>query len=390
MKKLKILIYSHLFPNNMEPMKGIFVLERVRFLKQYCEIKVVAPIPYFPKIKFFKRWNKFSQIPKKEIIEGVEVFHPRFIHFPKRIFRKYIGYWMYLLSKKLLRRIYTEWKFDLIHAHFIIYSGQAVYNFCKGKSIPYLLTEHYSKISLDLSKESIYRNIYEKVFFNSQKIIVVSERLNQTIKSNFPNLNKIKYLPNGVDIGKFVFHEKSIDKNNPKLISIGNLVETKGYQYLIEAVKILREKNILCHLNIIGEGKFRKNLETIIADNSLQNQIELVGYVPNNEIQKYFDQADIYVHPSLFESFGVVVIEAMSTGKPVVVTKSGGPEYIVPDEFGIKVQKENSEELASALENMISNYESYNQKKISDYIKNTFSYDIISKQIYQVYDEISR
>ncbi len=384
----KILIYSYLYPNKNEPMRGIFVQERVKFLKKNYEVKVVAPVPYFPKIRFFKRWNVFANIPSKEIIDGVEVFHPRFILFPKRIFRKYIGYWMYLLSKKLLDEIYSEWKFDLIHAHFTIYSGQVVNHYCRGKNIPYIVTEHYSKIVNDIIEKAIYRNIYQKVFSKAKRLILVSKRLGNDIRKNISNLTQIELIPNGVDINKFTFIEKKIDKDNPKLISIGNLVDTKGFQYLISAIKILKDKNINCDLIIIGEGKYRKNLELLIEKYSLQNNISLLGYIPNDKINSYLQKSDFYVHPSLFESFGVVVIEAMSAGKPVIVTKSGGPEYFVPDEFGIKVDKENSKVLAIAIEKMIENYEDYNQNKIRAFVEDNFSYENIAKKIGKVYDEI--
>lgn len=384
----KILIYSYLYPNKMEPMKGIFVQERVKFLKQFCDLKVVAPIPYFPKIKFVKRWYKFSNIPKKEIIDGIEVYHPKFILFPRRIFRKYIGYWMYLLSKKLLHRIYLEWRFDLIHSHFTIYSGQAIYHFCKNKKIPFIITEHYGKTNYDITENSIYRKIYQHVFQNAKTNIVVSKRLKQEIQNKFPNINNIHLIPNGVDVSKFIFREKKIDKKKPKLISIGNLLDTKGFQYLIEALNILKNKGTHCKLTIIGEGKERKNLESMIAEFSLQEEVELVGYIPNNKIQQYFDLADIYVHPSLFESFGVVVIEAMASGKPVIVTKSGGPEYFVPDKFGIKIDKANSQALASGIRNMTDNYEFYNQNEIRNFVEENFNYKNIAKKIYQVYEDI--
>ena len=71
----------------------------------------------------------------------------------------------------------------------------------------------------------------------------------------------------------------------------------------------------------------------------------------------------------------------MSAGKPVIVTKSGGPEYIVPDEFGIKIDKENSEALAKSIDEMIKNYENYNPKKIRAFVEANFSYENIAKKI---------
>jgi glycosyltransferase involved in cell wall biosynthesis len=384
----KILIFSYLYPNKKEPMRGIFVSERVKFLKKFYEIKVIAPVPYFPKIRFFKRWNFFAEIPSKEIIDDIEVFHPRFLLFPKRIFRKYIGYWMYLFSKNLLDKIYSQWKFDLIHAHFTIYSGQATNHYCKKRDIPYIITEHYGKLSDDIIYKSIYREIYHKVFTEAKRLILVSKRLENDIRNKLRDLPKIELISNGVDINKFTFVEKKIDKNYPKLISIGNLVVTKGFQYLISAIKILKDRKINCSLTIIGEGKYRKNLEMLIAKFSLQKNVFLAGYVPNEKINFYLEKSDFYVHPSLFESFGVVVIEAMSAGKPVIVTKSGGPEYIVPDEFGIKIDKENSEALAKSIDEMIKNYENYNPKKIRAFVEANFSYENIAKKIGEVYEEI--
>src|SRR5262245_44084404 len=82
-RRLRVLIYTSLFPNSIEPLKGTFVMERMRHLRPYSDLAVVAPVPYFPKWNVHKRWYGFSKIPMAERLGGFELDHPRYLLLPK-------------------------------------------------------------------------------------------------------------------------------------------------------------------------------------------------------------------------------------------------------------------------------------------------------------------
>src|SRR5262245_40940913 len=114
---MKILVFTTLYPNNISPSHGVFIKERMTQFAKYkgCEIKVIAPVPYFPTININWRW-KFSQVAHREIRDGVQVYHPRYFMTPKVGMALY-GWLMFVSVLRTVRKIQREFKFDLIDAH---------------------------------------------------------------------------------------------------------------------------------------------------------------------------------------------------------------------------------------------------------------------------------
>ncbi len=306
---MKVLIFSFVYLNKYEPTFGIFVEEQIRFLKKYCDIKVVVPVPFFPNILFFQKWNKYSKIPRYELRYGVEVYHPRFLLFPKNIFRNSIGKLLYYTVINLIRTIYSKWQFDLIHAHFINPSGIVAAMIGIKLNTPVIITEHFGKLNEDLLNRGMKRNI-RRGYNNISRLIVVSERLkNDLTEAGFTG-EKISVIPNGIDTKKFPQVSSKQITNQVKIISIGHLIENKGYQFLIHAIYILKKSDININLIIIGEGDYRTTLEKMIVGLKISGSITLLGYIPHSKINNLLTDSHFYIHPSLSESFSIVTIEA--------------------------------------------------------------------------------
>src|SRR3989338_3235025 len=122
--EMKILVFTTLFPNKQMPQHGLFVKARVDVLARDHEIRVVAPVPYFPKWNINKKWFQFSQIPRQEVIDGITVYHPRYFITPK-IGRSFYAFFMFLSLFPFVKRLRREFDFDLIDAHFIYPDGVA-------------------------------------------------------------------------------------------------------------------------------------------------------------------------------------------------------------------------------------------------------------------------
>ncbi len=382
---MKILIYSVLYPNAVQTTYGIFVKERVRFLKNFCEVKVVAPIPYFPNIGIFKRWAKFSNIPKYEVIDGIEVYHPRFLLFPQNIIRLYVGFLMYLSTRSVVNKIRRNYKFDLIHAHFAVPAGIAASYLSKMLNVPFIITEHYGRLHKDLAMKSKIRKKVITAYKKSSQIIAVSPKIENDLLKAGIKKNKIKIIANGVDCARFPFVPINKNMDPVMLLSIGGLIESKGYKFLIKAVKILRNENLNVELKIIGEGRNRKQLEKLIKRLDINDYVGLEGNIIHSELKNYFKQTHIFVLPSLIESFSVVTIEALSCGIPVVVTRCGGPEFFVNNESGLVIQKEDEKILADSIKYIIENYNRYDKSKIREICYNKFDLKKIAKDIYVTY-----
>jgi len=130
-RKIKLLVITHSFPTKVNPISTTFILNQVEALKKYCSIKVIFPYAYVPKIKIFNRYYKFSKIKNKEIIKGIEVYHPKYFMFPRILFiPKFLNFFLvvesvfsYLASKKLVDEIVEKWNPDIIHMHGLLADG---------------------------------------------------------------------------------------------------------------------------------------------------------------------------------------------------------------------------------------------------------------------------
>src|SRR5262249_21430057 len=122
---MKVLVFTSLYPNNIWPNHGVFIKERMaQFAKlNACEVKVVAPVPYFPAVKLNWRW-RFSQIAPVEIRDGLEVYHPRYFLIPKVGMVLY-GLMMFVSVLSTVRRVQRSFDFDLIDGHYVFPDGFA-------------------------------------------------------------------------------------------------------------------------------------------------------------------------------------------------------------------------------------------------------------------------
>ena len=144
-------------------------------------------------------------------------------------------------------------------------------------------------------------------------------------------------------------------KSEIRIASIGNLYPTKGFEYLIQAIKILSDNNFNIQAFIIGEGRERKELENIIAQFGLKKNVILTGQISNAaQLLKAFD---IYVCSSVKEGLSYTLIEAMQAGLPIVATRVGGnPELITGQKQGLLAPRQNPQALAQAMVKLINDH----------------------------------
>jgi glycosyltransferase involved in cell wall biosynthesis len=120
----------------------------------------------------------------------------------------------------------------------------------------------------------------------------------------------------------------------------------------------------------------------------LSEFVEFHGALPKPKVAEYMSKCDFFVLPSLFETFGCVLIEAMSCGKPVLATNIGGPGEIITQQTGILVEPANSEALKDGIDFMLDNYFNYSADDIVNYVKNHFSFEAIGLKLNQLYNDI--
>jgi glycosyltransferase involved in cell wall biosynthesis len=142
---------------------------------------------------------------------------------------------------------------------------------------------------------------------------------------------RITCVPNGVDLDAFRRREPIPDNGPLRLLCVGRLIERKGQQHLIEAVKKLSDQGIELMLELVGTGDAATAYQVRVRELGLEDRVHFVGYVPREEIARHYVAAHVFVLPSYNEGMSVATLEAMAAGLPVVVTRTGGTAELVEE-----------------------------------------------------------
>lgn len=172
-----------------------------------------------------------------------------------------------------------------------------------------------------------------------------------------------------------------------KFISVGHLIYPKGHDILIKAFSKANLGEYVT-LSIVGAGVEEKNLRKLIRQLGLTERVFLLGLKNKEEVRDLLLQSDAFVLTSRKETFGVVYIEAMAKGLPVIATACGGPEEFVNENNGLLVPVNDVESTAEALVEMYSGSDMYDKSAISEYCMANFSEKEIVRKIVEVYNDV--
>lgn len=358
---MKVLVLSHMYPTAFDRVYGIFVHKQVLELKRRgCQVTVVSPVPrvLFPLDLFSARWKKIRQYKDSDIIDGVVIYYPRYLSFPRLFLYQYSGWLMYLGMRYLIKDLTSKYSFDLINAHVALPDGYAALVIKKKlHNRPLVVTVHGIDLYHTIDHNPGCRRAVERVFRTADKVIMVSGKLKQLTLKNFGQLNNIKVIGNGVDLSTFEGPEDkpvksgSIKKTNEIImITVAELIERKKIDLILMALNKLSNRFPGLRCLIIGDGREKARLIDLTAKLGLQKKVEFKGKLAHAEVLAHMKEADLFVLPSIREAFGVVYIEAMACGKPVIACRGEGIEDVIEDGIsGILVEPGNVDDLAEKI-----------------------------------------
>jgi len=384
---MKIVVFTTLFPNSKMPDRVPFIKARVKHLADLCEIRVVAPIPYFPRLRFDKRRFLFNQIPLEEEIEGLKVYHPRYFITPK-ILRSFYGIFMFLSVFKFIKNVRKNFDFDLIDAHFVYPDGLAAVLLGKALRKKVIINARGTDINW-YPKFWLIRKQIKYVLNKAGAIISVSDSLKDAMVKIGCAPDKIKVIPNGVDQDKFFPVQKTevrkalgLPTDKRIILSIGNLIEGKGFHILMEAVKLTNRKDV--HLIVVGEGSYRPQLEKLIQILGLGKQVSLVGQKPHNDLHKWYSAADIFCLISAKEGRPNVVLESLSCGTPVITMNNWGLSNLVNNDSGFLLDSYESQKVAGIIDKVLE--VKWDQGKVKNSVR-SLSWQDMAKNLYKIFQE---
>ncbi|MBC2580251.1 glycosyltransferase family 4 protein [Clostridium sp. DJ247] len=357
-----ILVISHMYPSSSNGVLGIFVHKQVqKLIKEGCKVKVICPVPYVPKfLKISKKLKGYIDIPDNAVIDGVEVFYPRYIEIPRGILLQYSGFLMYLGIKKLIKKVHKEFKFHILHAHTAIPVGFSSMILSRRYKVPFVVTIHGQDFQYTMRKNMACKRNVMRVLCNADNVITVSNKLRNMIEDE-KVLSKTVVINNGINPEEYKDDDSNniIEQNSEyTILSVSSLIKTKGIDLNIRAMSQIVKKHPNIKYYIIGGGEEDKSLRKLVDDLALNNNVIFLGKLPHSQVIKYMAKCDIFTLPSWQEGFGIVYIEAMNNGVPVIGVKGQGIEdVIINKENGFLVEPHNVEDLVKTLEYILENIE---------------------------------
>ena len=274
---------------------------------------------------------------------------------------------------------------DVIHAHTAIWGGVLGCFLKKKTKLPFILTEHSTGFSRKIYKP--WQLTYaQKTFQSADVLLAVSESLSDAIKQLDKKLS-VLVLGNIVSTDYFQPTEQ-LSPNNPFTItSIGFLDAKKNFSLLIRAFAKAFKRDNRAMLNIVGNGAEKRMLEKLSKELGLEKKVKFWGHLERSKVLQIIQNSHIIISSSNIETFGVTLIEAHSCGKPVIATRSGGPEDFVTKENGILVPIGDVNALAEAMQRMIENYGHYDPEKIRSECTDRFGEIAITRQLEKIYQD---
>jgi glycosyltransferase involved in cell wall biosynthesis len=403
-KNMAVLILSHMYPSEKCSTTGIFIHEQVKSLRKHgVDARVLLSEGVSLRDSEFNDgfWLHLKRILKKvifllqyqlsnwEIVDEVPVMRLPYLSICKWPFLNQMSH--FWNAKRYFKAIKNQFNFQLIHAHTSLIDGNLALGLSRAFNTPYIITEHTGPFSV-LIKGLFLKHQTKKAIKNANQLIAISPyMLNEIIKGiNWQPEGKATLVPNLVDMNQFFIKDrkKLKDANHIKILWVGHFVPVKQVEQLLLAFKKLivsKAQNEKISLNLVGGGDDESQMKKIAESLHLQEHVCFLGKATRAQLNDYYNQADFLVISSLTETFGLVAIEAMSCGLPILSTKCGGPEFTLQhEEVGILVGK-SCEEIFQGMQEMIKRLAYFDKNKIRHHVKKNFSHEVVGKKIIQEY-----
>lgn len=393
--KKKLLITASTFPRYEGDTEPRFVLDLAKEQQKYYDVTVLVP--------------SAPGTTDEEVLEGVRVERYHYLPVHKWETLCYPGAIVPRIKENKIRILQVPFLFlglyravkkriknyDCVHAHWIIPQG-IVQSFLKA---PYLLTGHGGDVtSLNIG---IIKWLKKRAVRKAERITVVSSALKRELLELFGDEEqqrieeKVAILPMGCCLDKFNTREdktKNAENGEKKtVLFVGRLAEKKGVAYLISAMEKVEAK-----LVIVGDGPLRSDLMQQTEELKLQDKVTFLGAKSHEELPAIYASADMLVVPSVTakdkdkEGFGLVILEAMAAGVPIVASDSGGITEIIRDEYnGLLVKERDSEGLAKGINRLLEDAElrEYLTKNMRETAER-YDYRVVGKQYAELIKEI--
>lgn len=334
----RALVLSSLFPSSTQPLNGLFIRERMFRAAKFVPIVVLAPQPWFPGQSLISRFVPHYRVPspRYEVQDGIEIHRPRFLCVPA-LFKRFDGLFLALSVLTTARRLIREHRLNVIDAHFGYPDGRAGTLLGRWLGLPVMITLRGKEERLACSA---VRRPLLRALRQADRLVSVSTALRAFAIANGVPAERVSVVGNGVDVAKFAPVDRKaarealgIGHDEHVLISVGTLVERKGFHRIIELLPRLRERVPKLRYLVVGgagaEGGMRERLEEQVRALGLHDVVSFLGPMTPDRLRHAYSAADVFTLATSYEGWANVFLEAMVCGLPVVTTDVGGNAEVV-------------------------------------------------------------
>jgi glycosyltransferase involved in cell wall biosynthesis len=394
---LNVFIIPSWYPSNANSIGGIFVKEQaIATAKTIPGIQIIVScwghestnISFRSFKKIYNCLKFYLSEPRLKLIESpgfCEIIRPT-LTFSRRLPFRTLDRLIEANKKNLEESIKRFGKVDVIHAHVSYPAGYIAYILSKEFDIPYVLMECAGPFPGSFSRNGKPIIEIEKAFKFASQVIAISNSMAHTLEKF--GYSKITVLPYCINENLF-----SLGKPTSRKFIFSTLCgldKIKGVDILLRAIALWNPSSDDIEFRIGGIGEQLNNLQQLAKNLNISHLINWLGKVERDKVPNFFKQTHVFVMASRGDTFGMVYVEAIASGKPIIATKCGGPEDIVSEINGILVNVDDVNQLSSALKKMYKDWNLYDPIKIRNEFISKFSAITIAEKLNNIYIKVTK
>jgi glycosyltransferase involved in cell wall biosynthesis len=375
---MHVLFLPSWYPENPDDIGGSFFREQAFALHQAgCQVGVIAPGMLSLRRPLHALRTDHSI--NKEMDAGVPTYRMAGINWTPRV---------WTLNAKRMERIgmalYRAYVADhghpdVIHVHASLLAGAAAIGIAKRHNIPYVLSEHSTAYARGLISAAGIR-VARSIAVNASARFAVSTPFARLLE------DRLKLPPSDFAVMPNIVDQSFLDSPLPvrnagktRFLHVSLLDSKKRVDMIIKAFAQQFSQNPNVTLTIAGDGPTRGALMLLVAELGIADRVTFLGWLSRGEVRAVMAASDTFILSSTYETFGVVLVEALAMGLPLIATQCGGPEDIVTSDTGILVPTEDVDALATAMAQIFTTRAQWPAEKLRADCALRFGPDVISK-----------